>query len=250
MADSDFVSSASPATAAFVGVVGGAGATRLTVEAGVALASSGASVAVLDASLDTQGLSRHLPGTLDPEFASVLAGDAALTDALVSHPASDGLSGRLELAPVRAPFTRVAAAKTPAAGERVADALDDAKESFDFVLVDAPPVATNPAVGAVTATEKTVLVAPDTERGADGVARERERLSDMGADGSTVAYNRADDKEDTEAHRIPAFSEAVAAGESAYATEATPFAPALAALLADVFGVELDGVPEGGLLSR
>lgn len=228
-------------TAALVGAVGGAGATRLAVECGAALAAEGNKVAVLDAALDTQGLRRHAPGDLSPEFAGVLAGESELENVLVEHPDSEELPGTLSLAPVRAPFTRVAAAKTPDAGERMGDALD--APAFDFVLIDTPPVGTNPAVGAVTAADGVALVAPDTDRGRDGVARERSRLADVGAPEPTVVHNRT---EGEEGHSVPTF-EGYAAGESAVADGETPFAPAVASLAADLLDAEIE-TEYGGVL--
>ncbi len=230
-------------TAALVGTVGGAGTTRLAVECGAALAADGKEVAVLDAALDTQGLRRHVPGDLSPEFAGVLTDETELEDALVDHPDSEELPGRLALAPVRAPFTRVAAAKTPAAGERMSDLLD--ATGFDFLLVDTPPIGTNPAVGAVTAADGAALVAPDTDRGRDGVARERGRLADIGAPEPLVVYNRADG-EGKGAHRIPTF-DGYGAGESAVAGGETPFAPAVASLAGELLETDIETESEGML---
>jgi|GEM_PF-6079928 len=222
--------------AALVGAVGGAGATRLAVECGAALAAEGNDVAVLDAALDTQGLRRHVPGDLAPEFASVLTGDAELEDALVDHPDSEELPGRLALAPVRAPFTRVAAAKTAEAGERMGEISDAAPA--DFVLVDAPPIGTNPALGAVNIADSVALVAPDTDRGSDGVVRERGRLEDVRGPDPLVVYNRADGEGEGD-HRIPTVG-GYAAGKSAVVGGETPFAPAVASLAGELLDTEIE----------
>lgn len=53
-------------TVAFVGVTGGAGRTRTSVEVGARLAREGDSVAILDAAFATQGLATSVAGRIDP----------------------------------------------------------------------------------------------------------------------------------------------------------------------------------------
>jgi cellulose biosynthesis protein BcsQ len=163
-----------------VGAVGGAGTTRLTLECGALLAREGREVAVLDAAYATQGLVDYLPGRVDTDVTALCTDDgspalaAGLTDVGVE-------SGRLAVCPARAPFERLARAKAPEAARRFGALVEEAAGAFDHVLVDVPPVAANQAVAAVTTTDRTALVAPDTPRGHDGLARGRDRLTDVGA---------------------------------------------------------------------
>lgn len=239
-------------TAAVANAVGGAGATRLTVELGAALARDGRDVAVLDAALDTQGLVRHLPDRVDPDLTAVLAGDAEPAAARYGHPAAGEAPGAFVLSPARAPFARVAAAKAPDAAERLAEVLESTAGDFDHVLVDAPPVATNPAVAAVTAAERVALVAPPTERGVDGIQRERGRLDDVGSGADLVFVNRAPESADLGMpdadHVLPESGTADVPEPPACLAGETPFAPTAAAAAAGLFGVEVDADFGTGLL--
>ena len=168
-----------------VGAVGGAGTTRTTLECGTLLARSGREVAVLDASYATQGLVDYLPGRVDTDVTDLCTdaeatGTPSLAAGLVDVDTPTE-RGRLAVCPARAPFERLARAKTPDAAQRFAALVGTASESFDHVLVDVPPVAANQAVAAVTTTDRVALVAPDTPRGHDGLARQRDRLADVGA---------------------------------------------------------------------
>src|SRR6056297_1021762 len=111
----------------------------------------------------------------DPDVTKLLTTDADREDALVDHSAD--MSGRLALCPAYAPFERLARAKTPDAAERFGNLLREAADAFDYVLVDVPPVATNPAVAAVTAASRVALVTPPSARGVDAVQRTRGRLA-------------------------------------------------------------------------
>lgn len=180
-----------PTTAAVTKATGGAGATRTSLELAATLARAGHSIAVLDVDFATQGLAGLVPGRIEPDATAVLTGEAPLADALVDLEID--VEGRVAACPARGPFERVARAKTPESGQRVADVLARADDRFDFVLVDAPPVTTNPAVTAVTAADRVVAVTPATERGADGLRRLRERLRDVGASPGLAVATRADD---------------------------------------------------------
>lgn len=215
-----------PRTAALVGTVGGAGTTRLCLELGAALAAAGRDVLVLDADLDAQGLARHVAADLDIDATSLLADpDSDLSDATVDY----GLDapGRLGLVPAHAPFVRVAAAKAPDAAERLEDRVAEATDSFDYVLVDTPPVASNPAVAAVTCTDRVALVFPGTLRGTDATARARGRLADVNAAADVLVATRttAEDAPADADVAVPdaphaAVGAAVAAPESALAAAA------------------------------
>ena len=171
-------------TAALVGVTGGAGTTRTTLEAAVALAVDGADVAVLDAAYATQGLGDYLAGRLDPDLTALVTDRAEM-------PLSTGLidldldldaavDGRVACCPVDAPFERLARAKSAEAAQRFETRIEEAAAAFDHVFVDVPPIAANQAVAAVTTCERVGLVAPAGDRGADATARTQERLADLG----------------------------------------------------------------------
>jgi len=175
-------------TAALVGVAGGAGATRLATETAGLLARDGASVGVFDAAFATQGLSQHVAGRIDPDATAVLAGDADPAEA--RHDLAPDAPGDLAVYPAFAPFTRLAEAKTTDAARRFETALDDLAATHDYVLVDAPPVAANQAVAAVTASDPVAAVTPPGDRGVDSLQRVRGRLADVGADCDLVVANR------------------------------------------------------------
>ncbi|MGB9987093.1 AAA family ATPase [Salarchaeum japonicum] len=179
----------SPRTAAFVGTVGGAGTTRACLETGAALAAADHDALVLDLDFDTQGLARHVRGDITTDTTALLTDpDTALSDAV--HDYALDAPGRLALAPAHAPFGRVAAAKSPDAAQRLRAVLDDALRDFDYVLIDTPPVAANPAVAAVTDADRVALVFPGTPRGTDATARERGRLADVGANADLLVATR------------------------------------------------------------
>ena len=167
-------------TTAVVGATGGAGTTRTTVEAATMLARDGRAVAVLDAAFATQGLADHVEGDLRPDLTALLTDevDAPLDAGLIESDWTD--TGRVALCPARAPFERLARAKTPAAARRFEDRIAEAAARFDHVLVDTPPVASNQAIAAVTACERVAVVAPATTRGDDAAQRTIDRLADLG----------------------------------------------------------------------
>jgi cellulose biosynthesis protein BcsQ len=186
-------------SAALVGATGGAGTTRLTVELGALLASDGRHVAVLDAAFATQGLADHLSGRIDPDLTTLLTDDrdAPLADGLVdfsldAEAGADAEAGRLACCPAVAPFERLARAKTPEAARALESRIDAATETFDHVLVDTPPVAANQSVAAVTAADRSVVVAPATTRGRDAVQRMRGRLDDVGVATDAVVSTRGE----------------------------------------------------------
>ncbi|SFR86848.1 Cellulose biosynthesis protein BcsQ [Halomicrobium zhouii] len=236
-------------TVAFVGVTGGAGTTRLSVEAGATLARAGHSVAVLDAAFATQGLATHVEGRIDPDLTRVLTDEAAFGDALVD--VWPDLEGRAAIAPVHAPFERVARAKAPDAARQFETCVDHAARQFDHVVVDVPPVADNQSVAAVTGVDRRVLVAPDARRGADLLPRMRGRLVDLGSESDALVANRAGGGEPT---HLPEADHVVPTGEDGVvtptcATANTAFAVAVADLSSSLFDrdIEVD-VESGGLL--
>lgn len=177
-------------TAAFVGATGGAGTTRTTLETAVALSAAGLDVAVLDAAYATQGLGPYLSGRLDPDLTTLVTDrpDAPLEAGLTEFDVET--TGRVECCPVDAPFERLARAQSVDAARRLERRIEEAATTFDHVLVDVPPVASNQAVAAATACERIALVSPGGERGADATVRLRERLADLGTASDVVVATR------------------------------------------------------------
>lgn len=232
-------------TAAVVGCTGGAGTTRLSVEMGATLGRAGRSVAVLDVAFATQGLAGYASGRIDPDMTAVLTGSADLSDALVDL--GDGLS----VCPARAPFERVARAKTPAAAERFDEVLAEAARAFDRVLIDVPPVATNPAVAAVTEADRAALVTPATERGTDAVQRMRGRLADVGTSADAVIADAAPAERSVESAdvAVPRSATTSPTEAPAVAEPDAEFAPAVARAAEVAFDASLDlEFPEEGVL--
>ncbi|GGM58206.1 cellulose biosynthesis protein BcsQ [Halarchaeum rubridurum] len=179
------MSTSAPRTLAVVGAAGGVGATRLSVEAAALVAAAGHDALVLDANYATQGLSTYVDARLDPDATALAADpDIAVDDA--AYPLDAPGDGTLALAPAHAPFGRVADASGAEAAERLSERIDEAADAYDAVLVDTPPVATNPAVAAVTSADRLALVTNPDERGRDALARERGRLADVGVDTDAV----------------------------------------------------------------
>lgn len=241
-----------PTTAALVGATGGAGTTRSCLELATALAVDGADVAVLDAAYDTQGLARHLPGRLDPDMttlvtdetdrpleAGFVAFDPVGRESEFAAVKTEQEPGRLACCPARAPFERLARAKGPEAAQALERRIDEAAAAFDHVLIDTPPLGSNPAVAAVTAADRVAVVAPATSRGLDAAQVTRGRLQDVGtAADAVVAVDRGESEEipDEDADMVvPSLS-----GEAPTALETEPGVEAMEALAATVVDDPLD----------
>lgn len=231
-------------TVALVGTTGGAGTTRLTVETAAALAGDGRDVAVFDAAFATQGLSDYLDGRLDPDLTALLTDEAdAPLSAAVADLRVDG-PGRVACYPARAPFERLARAKTGEAARRFEERIEAAARAFDAVLVDTPPVAANQSVAAATACDRVALVAPASARGADAVERIRARLADLDVDpDATLATRGSLDAADVD---VPETDPSVRAAPTV--TEDTEFAAAVATAAERLFGGDVDAAGGGGLL--
>lgn len=188
-------------TVAFVGAVGGAGTTRLTLECARLLAGEGRDTVVLDAAYGTQGLADRISGRIDPDMTQLCLDDEPLELGLIDR-TIDG-AGRLSVCPAHSPFERLARAKTPEAAARFEERIDEATRHFEFVLVDTPPIATNQAVAAATAVE-TVAVVCDDNRAESAVPRTVDRLSDIGVESSTTLVTRTADHPDADV-AIPSF---------------------------------------------
>lgn len=187
----------------FVGTVGGAGTTRSLLEIGGLLARNGDEVLLFDLDFATQGLGHHVEGSIPVDSATLLADPEHDLEDAVQDWAIDG-AGSLGVIPAMSPFVRIAEAKTEAAGARVTERLAEATERADWVLLDVPPVVSNQAIGAVTAADRTIAVLPPTNRGVDGLQRERGRLADVGtAFEGVLAVGAGDVPPDADAHLPP-----------------------------------------------
>jgi hypothetical protein len=245
-------------------------------------ARDGDDVAVVDAAFTTQGLSEYVTGRIDPDLTALLTDDpdAALSaaaypiagsDAGAERPGAGGgerdegdapaLPGRVDAVPARAPFERVARAKTAEAARKLERRIDEAATTYDAVVVDAAPVGSNEAVAAATTADRAVAVRPATAHGRDATQRLRGRVADVGGSlDATLAVERAGsdvggdvserDDGDSGVVRVPGTDPEVAAaptaasGDDAYARAiATAYETAFDASL----GVEF---PEPGLVER
>lgn len=162
---------------ALLGAVGGAGTTRTCLEFAALLARDGRSVVILDAAYATQGLSDQTDQVLY-DMTQLVLGDEPLSSGLVDL-IDDGTPGRVACCPARAPFERIARAKTAIGAQRFETLIEEAERSFDHVLIDTPPVASNQAIAAVMRSDRIGIVAPATQRGTTGLARTRDRLTDI-----------------------------------------------------------------------
>ncbi|ACM55680.1 P-loop NTPase family protein [Halorubrum lacusprofundi] len=256
-------------TLALVGATGGAGTTRTAVELAALGARDGRDVAVVDAAFTTQGLSEYVSGRIgtdlttlvtDETGASLSAGTypIALGDGGTGGDSSGGnapdLPGRADVIPARAPFERVARAKTAEAARKLERRIDEAATSYDAVIVDAAPVGSNEAVAGVTTADRTAAVFPATTHGRDALQRLRGRIADVGGglDRSiAVARNADGDETENDANvRLPPTDPAVASAPTA-ATGSGAYARAVTAAFEDAFdatvGIEFE---EPGLVDR
>ncbi|WP_255151100.1 ParA family protein [Halorarius halobius] len=230
---------------AFVGAAGGVGTTRLTLEAAATLSRDGESVAVLDAAYATQGLADHLEGRIDPDVTALVTEDRPLSEGL--HELSVATDGRVACAPARAPFARLARAKSPDAAQRFERLAEAAAAGHDAVLLDVPPVAANQSVAAVNVADRTAVVAPGTPRGRDLLARTRDRLADVDGDVDAAVATRSDGVDWADA-AVPE-SGTTAPGAVPVCDEADGgFAAGVAAATAAATGRDLDVEFGGGLL--
>lgn len=227
---------------AVVGSVGGAGTTRTCLAFGGMLARDGHSVVILDAAYATQGLSDHVSGRISPDMTALVVDGTPLASALLEF---DTPTGRLACCPARAPFERLARAKTPSAARRFGELIEEAAASFDHVLVDTPPIASNPAIAAVTGVDRIAVVAPVNRPGTDGCVRTHDRLADLGcAEPVTIRTNaERNDERDT---RLPP-PEITDPNRTPTAVHAdTPFTVAVAGAVETVFDTTLDSTIEAG----
>ncbi|MFC6753638.1 ParA family protein, partial [Halorubrum tibetense] len=163
-------------TLALVGATGGAGTTRTAVELAAIGARGGRNVAVIDAAFTTQGLSEYVRDRIGTDLTALITDDAGVSLSAATYTlAGDGaaadqlndLSGKVDLIPARAPFERVARAKTAEAARKLERRIDEATTGYDAVVVDTSPVASNEAVAAVTSVDRVGAVRPATPHGVD-----------------------------------------------------------------------------------
>jgi septum site-determining protein MinD len=223
---------------ALVGAVGGAGTTRTCLEFGTVLAREGQSVAILDSAYATQGLSDHVSGRIPRDITALVLDDASLAAGLIDFDLPFD-SGRLVCCPARAPFERLARAKTPDAAQRFGDLIREALGSFDHVLIDTPPVATNQAIAAVTGVEQVAVVTPTGRRGTDGLARTRDRLTDIGISSTlTIRTHMTDDTPDADAVLpVPAVTDPEQTPTTIHGDD--PYTVAVAEAVETVFDIDL-----------
>lgn len=169
------------------------------------------------------------------------------------------LPGRADAIPARAPFERVARAKTAEAARKLERRIDEAATSYDAVIVDAAPAGSNEAVAGVTTADRTAAVFPATTHGRDALQRLRGRIADVGAGvDRSIAVAQSVEKEATigggaesDANvRLPATDPAVANAPTA-ATGDGEHVRAVAAAFEDAFDatVEIE-FEEPGLVDR
>lgn len=227
-------------TLALVGATGGAGTTRLAVEMGATLARTGRDVALVDAAFATQGLAEYVSGRVDPDLTRLLTDDGTeLDEALVSLEMDT--PGTVACCPARAPFERLARAKTAGAAEQFERQVAAAALSHDAVVVDTPPVAANQAVAAVNAADSVAVVTPDSAHGGDALARMQARLTDVGSGVDTVIANFADETPvvtDADA-RVPTSERRDPGSSPACLDPDDAFAPAVKGAAEAVLDVEL-----------
>lgn len=229
-------------TLAFVGAAGGAGTTRLTLEAATLLARDGREVVALDAAYATQGMARWLPGRLSPDVTALVTDDAdePLETGLVELPVE--VSGRVRCCPAHAPFERIARAKTTDAARNFEARVAEAASVADAVCLDVPPVAANQSVAAVDAADRVALVTPGDERGADAVGRMAGVLEDVGSSTDAVVATRGE--LDVADASVPVASDE--GGEIAAAGGTGGFVAGVAAACSVALGEEIPA-DEGGL---
>lgn len=271
-------------TLALVGATGGAGTTRTAIELAAVGARGGRDVAVIDAAFTTQGLSEYVRGRIGTDLTSLVTDDADASLSAATYPiavdevgdgadaetptperaddgatdagTTNGLPGRADVVPARAPFERVARAKTAEAARKLERRVDEAATTYDAVIVDAAPVGSNEAVAAVTTVDRVGAVRPATPHGRDALQRLRGRVADVGGSvDTTVAVRRGADAETDEASSgidlvIPPTDPAMASAPTA-ANGSDEYVRAVGEAYARLFDTALDiEFEDDGLIER
>lgn len=253
-------------TLAMVGATGGAGTTRTAVELATIGARNGHDVAVIDAAFTTQGLSAYVTGQIDTDCTALITDkrDEPLSAATYPIRGVDAAASTQEIAsfgiaaaiPARAPFERLARAKTAEAAQRLERRIDEAATSYDAVIIDTAPVGSNEAVAAVTTADRVAAVFPSTPHGHDALQRLRGRIADVGGSvDSTIAVARdtGDDvttAADAATVTLPPTDAAVVDHPTAL-TGAGSYTEAIAAVYLDAFDTTIDlEFDSSGVLDR
>ena len=150
------------------------GTTAVACGLAIAMAETGAKVALVDANMRAPGVSRYLSLENSPGLSEVLTGTAGLPDVL-----QDTLDGRLTVLP---PGERPADPGEVLASPRLAPTLRDLTDHFDVVLVDAPalqPVADAAVLAKVT--DSALLVVRSDHTRLSDVAKSKDLLERVGA---------------------------------------------------------------------
>jgi Mrp family chromosome partitioning ATPase len=167
-------------TVVFAGCNGGEGTTQVVTEYAQALAGSGLRVLLVDADARTSGLTTHL---------AVRGTDlTGLVDKGAHAPASDWGKGQLTVVPSPASVSdKENFFRTP----EFAAWLDDQRGSYDYVLLDAPPLlefADGILMGRLSDGVVMIVQAEVTER--DAMVRARDQLQRAGVNLVGVVLNR------------------------------------------------------------
>ncbi len=226
---------------AFVGAAGGTGTTRITLACAELLAREGHDAVILDAAYGTQGLADRTSGAIDPDITQLCLEEIPLESGLLDRSIQGG--GRLSVCPARAPFSRVAKAKTVEAAERFEARIEEATRQFEYVLIDTPPVAANQAVAAVTGGESVAVVC-DAPRAEAAIPRAIDRLKDIGIEEWTTVVTRASTHPDADV-TVPTLK-----AEPPVVDETTAAYDALCAVVDETTGVDIGRETAEGLLSK
>ena len=247
-------------TLALVGATGGAGTTRTAIELAAMGVRDGRDVAVVDAAFATQGLSEYVSGRIGTDLTALLTDrtDASLTAATYGTEIGRAADtpARADVVPARAPFERVARAKTVEAARELEARIEEAASGYDAVIVDTSPVASNEAVAAVTTADRVIGVRPATPHGRDAIQRLRGRVADVGSNmDGTLAVARppsttADDAATDADVVVPPTDPSIDAAPSAV-TGDDEYARAVATAYEELFGTSIGvSFEESGLIDR
>ncbi len=247
-------------TLALAGATGGSGTSRTAVELAAVGARGGHDVVVIDAAFATQGLSEYVRGRIGSDLTALITDDTGASLSTATYPitvgddgGTNGLPGQADVVPARAPFERVARAKTAEAARKLERRIDEAATAYDAVIVDVPPVASNEAVAAVTTADRVGAVRPATPHGRDALQRLRGRIADVGGGVDTtvaVRHGAATEAVDGVDLVIPRTDPAVARAPVT-ADGSGAYTRVMADAYADLFDAVVDlDIEDDGLIER
>ena len=162
---------------ALTGAAGGAGTTRLSVEAASHLTARGESTVVVDVDFATQGLADYVPEQVTTDVTEALCDRTPLTDVTASLAVDH--TPRPRAVPSFAGLSRVAAAMEAGCAKYLGEQLTELADAFDHVLLDTPVPVTNPAIAAVTTADTVAVVFPRSPRGIESLHRTEGFLHDI-----------------------------------------------------------------------